>query len=302
MRLDRDWYTFEEGDGAMGDGEHDPFGGGYTGYEEKLKEEELAAKKIKRVSARQAAYNADADAWENDRLFTSGIGPGITRNLDFSADETDENRVHLLVHDVKPPFLDGKTIFSKQTEPVVSVRDATSDLAIFAKKGSALVKERRERREREKQSRKALEVGGTALGNLIGVKEELDEDTTGGAGADGESRSICYDYQLTAQCVVLCLINACLDLNSGDKGKEAEDDEQAHNKESKFASHLKASQASSAFSRSKTLKQQRQFLPAFACREALMKEIRENQGTSGIRTRHKVVQRKSSSINLSPQS
>ena len=50
--------------------------------------------------------------------------------------------------------------------------------------------------------------------------------------------------------------------------------------ESKFASHLKTQQSTSAFSRSRTLKEQREYLPAFACREDLMKTLRDNQGKS----------------------
>lgn len=54
-------------------------------------------------------------------------------------------------------------------------------------------------------------------------------------------------------------------------------------KESQFASHLKKTEGSSHFARTKSLKQQRQYLPAFACREGLMKQIRENQGAlSGL--------------------
>lgn len=42
---------------------------------------------------------------------------------------------------------------------------------------------------------------------------------------------------------------------------------------------MKASQAASAFSRSKTLKEQREFLPAFAVRDELLRVIRDNQVT-----------------------
>jgi pre-mRNA-splicing factor ATP-dependent RNA helicase DHX38/PRP16 len=48
--------------------------------------------------------------------------------------------------------------------------------------------------------------------------------------------------------------------------------------DSKFAEHLKASAGVSVFARSRTLKEQREYLPAFACREELMKVVRENQG------------------------
>jgi hypothetical protein len=50
--------------------------------------------------------------------------------------------------------------------------------------------------------------------------------------------------------------------------------------DSKFATHLKASTGVSSFARSRTLKEQREYLPAFACREDLMKVMRDNQGLS----------------------
>jgi HrpA-like RNA helicase len=64
------------------------------------------------------------------------------------------------------------------------------------------------------------------------------------------------------------------------KAKNEDEDERAHRKESQFATHLKASKGSSSFSRTKSLKEQRQYLPAFACREGLLQVIRENQGLS----------------------
>ena len=56
------------------------------------------------------------------------------------------------------------------------------------------------------------------------------------------------------------------------------DKEEDYKGESKFASHLKTAAGVSAFARTRTLKEQREYLPAFACREELMKVIRDNQG------------------------
>lgn len=50
--------------------------------------------------------------------------------------------------------------------------------------------------------------------------------------------------------------------------------------DSKFATHLKSSSGVSSFAKTRTLKEQREYLPAFACREELMKVLRENQGLS----------------------
>ena len=41
-------------------------------------------------------------------------------------------------------------VFTKQLEPINPVRDPTADMAIVARKGSRLVKEKREQQERAK--------------------------------------------------------------------------------------------------------------------------------------------------------
>lgn len=157
MKLDRAWYnTDEQG------GEADDAFGGYDDYD-KEKEAELirranggAAGPKKKVSARQAAFNAENELWEDNRLALSGV-TGQRRKLDFDTlDDDEETRVHLLVHDLKPPFLDGRLAFTKQLDPINPIKDPTSDLAVFAKKGSLLVMERRAQKEREKVSRRGL--------------------------------------------------------------------------------------------------------------------------------------------------
>jgi HrpA-like RNA helicase len=47
---------------------------------------------------------------------------------------------------------------------------------------------------------------------------------------------------------------------------------------SQFSSHLHKSEAQSVFAKTRTLKQQREYLPAFAVREELMSQIRDHQG------------------------
>lgn len=48
---------------------------------------------------------------------------------------------HVVCADTKPPFLDGRVVFTTQAEPVMPLKDPTSDMAIIAKKGSALMRE-----------------------------------------------------------------------------------------------------------------------------------------------------------------
>lgn len=103
-------------------------------------------------------------------MLTSGVATRRTIDLDF--EDESESSVHVMVHDLKPPFLDGRTVFTKQLEPINPVRDPTSDMAVFARKGSALVKEKREQAERAKAAAKLAALSGTQLGNIMGVKDE----------------------------------------------------------------------------------------------------------------------------------
>ncbi|KAF9513871.1 hypothetical protein BS47DRAFT_1295708 [Hydnum rufescens UP504] len=235
VKLDRDWYMGNEG-GVTGDEEYNPL----AQYDdlEAVKQAEIATKQVKRISARQAQYNADNDLWETNRMLTSGVAQRSQIDLDF--EDESESTVHVIVHDLKPPFLDGKTVFTKQLDPINPVREPTSDMAVFSKKGSKLVKEKREQAERQKAAAKLANIGGTALGNIMGVKDE-----------EGEAENAAHP--------------------------EPGDAEEDYKGDSKFASHLKAQASTSAHTRSLTLKEQREFLPAFACREDLMRTLRDNQ-------------------------
>lgn len=103
-------------------------------------------------------------------------------------DDEDESKVHLLVHNIVPPFLDGRIVFTKQPEPVVPVKDPTSDLATLARKGSLVVRKERERADAVK-GQKSLDVAGTTLGKVMGVKseEEKEKDDKAAKLAEGKA-------------------------------------------------------------------------------------------------------------------
>lgn len=170
-------------------------------------------------------------------MVQSGVLQAGDMDQDFEDDS--DSKIHVIYNDkIKPPFLDGTTPFTRQLEPVSAVRDPTSDMAVFSKKGSLLVRERRERQERERAAAKAASIAGTALGNLMGVKDEPD------LGEEGQQDDSGGNYKAGSQ----------------------------------FATHMKQSEGASEFSRTRTIKQQREYLPAFAVREELMRTIRDNQG------------------------
>ncbi|KAK4238251.1 P-loop containing nucleoside triphosphate hydrolase protein [Achaetomium macrosporum] len=239
--LDRDWYGGDDdlGGHTFGDETHNPFGDD-SGWAAQEREAALVEKKIgqlsRGMSARQIQKQKDVDAWETNRMLTSGVAQRRDMGQDFK-DDQEGTRVHLLVHDLRPPFLDGRTIFTRQLEPVPAVRDAQSDMAVFARKGSRVVRERRQQRERAKQAQAATNVAGTALGNIMGIKDD-DADSALPIATEGDSKA------------------------------------QSTNK---FSDHLKKSEGASSFSQSKTLREQREYLPAFAVREELLRVIRDNQ-------------------------
>lgn len=218
VRLDRDWYMGAEEGSLMGDEEHNPL----AQYEDLtlIKQVEIAKRPVvgsivysartritdniyKKISAKQAQYvsvtssfnhrrlsciqNADNDLWEANRMVTSGVATRKGVDLDF--EDESQSAVHVMVHNLKPPFLDGRTVFTKQLDPINPIRDPTSDMAVFAKKGSALVKEKREQAERAKAAAKLAALGGTALGNILGVKDEEAE-------AEGASPFLCALFSI----------------------------------------------------------------------------------------------------------
>ena len=231
-KLDRDWYGMDEGYDEV----HNPFSDVSDDYVHQ-KEEQQEQKRKKRISAKQKQIQKDNELWERNRMVTSGVVT-VTEN-DEDLDEIGEARVHLLVHNIVPPFLDGRYVFTKQPEAVVPVRDPTSDLAMAARKGSAVVRVYREQKERKKAQKKHWELAGTKIGDLLGVAAKPEEDA-GAVNAEGET-----DYK-TSQ---------------------------------RFAEHMQdtgTENATSDFAIKKTLQQQRQYLPAFAVRQQLLTIIREN--------------------------
>ncbi|XP_037932046.1 pre-mRNA-splicing factor ATP-dependent RNA helicase PRP16-like [Teleopsis dalmanni] len=231
-RLDREWYNIDEGY----DEENNPFYGANAEYFRK-REEIIEQKRTKRISAQQRQINKDNELWERNRMLTSGVVMSINVNEDF--DEEALERVHLLVHHIVPPFLDGRIVFTKQPEPVIPVKDPTSDMALIARKGSPLVRVYREQKERRKAQKKHWELGGTKLGNIMGIEKKVEEE---------------------------------------DEKFDNENDTADYRRDQKFAEHMREqdSRGKSDFARKKTIGEQRRFLPVFAVRQELLNIIREN--------------------------
>jgi pre-mRNA-splicing factor ATP-dependent RNA helicase DHX38/PRP16 len=213
----------------------------------KAREEEMEQKRRQqRFNPRKSALQDDQEAWEENRLLSSGAAVRSSVDLDSMNTEQEMSRVTLLVHQVKPPFLDGRVSFSTIREAVPTVKDASSDFAKMAREGSATLRYIRSNKEKTSHRQKFWELGGTKMGEAIGVKKE---ETDSGGDNGGESTN--------------------------------ENGEIDYKKSSGFAQHVKkkdneGNSAVSVFAKTKSIRQQRQYLPVFSVREELLNVIREN--------------------------
>jgi pre-mRNA-splicing factor ATP-dependent RNA helicase DHX38/PRP16 len=166
-------------------------------------------------------------------------------------DNEEEQRVTLIVHNLKPPFLDGRVRLSLQQDSVSTVKDLTSDFAQNARKGSVLLKDVREKREMMKMRKRFWELGGSRMGDAMGIAAPVEEEAVSAGGLVG-----------------------------GSKGDE-EDDNVDYKDGSSFAKHMKGkvNEAQSQFAKSKSMSEQREYLPVYAVRDELLNIVRENQIT-----------------------
>ena len=76
-------------------------------------------------------YQKEASRLLPLRTFTRAVPVQV--DTDFTND--DDVRAILIVHDTKPPFLDGRVSYTKQAQAVLPLRDPTSDMAVIARHG-----------------------------------------------------------------------------------------------------------------------------------------------------------------------
>lgn len=208
---------------------------------------------------RESVRNADQQMWELNRLRQSGLSAsamGLSRDDSIlqsiyqlpTADVDSDSAVHVLVRELKPPFLDGRITYTTQIEPVSVVKDATSDLAVLAKRGSAVLRQLREQEDRGKMRQRFWEVSGSTMGDLVGIaskektKEELQEEIEAAEAA-------------------------------------ADDNSKNYKKDSQFAklltSHMET--AVSEFAKTHTLAEQRRALPIYEVKDEFLSLLRDHQ-------------------------
>jgi pre-mRNA-splicing factor ATP-dependent RNA helicase DHX38/PRP16 len=181
--LDREWYDADEGGISSRTFDlHE-----YNVKEEhvfKAKEERYRQEQAKlglsssgRINPYKRMKNADQEAWEASRLKSMGLHDKSERDLVFNTD--DDEKVIVSVRKTLPPFLDGRTIYTKQQEPVSVVKDPTSDIAVLAKTGSAVVRNIKMEQDRTKMRDRFWEVAGTRLGDVLGMNSPVPQSGEG---------------------------------------------------------------------------------------------------------------------------
>jgi len=277
--FDRQFYLADDDEFLLGENENQTMGRFlYESSKTKQREEEMEKKRQESSSrgiippssihnhaqrlkdAKRSALQDDQEAWEASRLLSSGAAIRGNVDLDFSRAEEDATRVTLLVHQVKPPFLkNNASAFSTVKNAVPTVKDNTSDFAKMAREGSETLRRLRVKKEKNTMRNKFWKIGGSRMGEAVGVKE-----VEGGDGKGNEQ-------------------------DEKQQGKEEEEEnvqgEVDYKKTSGFASHLKQkqgggdedkSEAVSEFAREKSIRQQREYLPAFTVRDEMLNVVREN--------------------------
>jgi pre-mRNA-splicing factor ATP-dependent RNA helicase DHX38/PRP16 len=268
---DRDFYLGDEGQVAVTDDgdQSSKFIGNPLKFQQR--EEEMAKSrargdsKISGMSAKMSQLHADQEAWEDNRLIQSGVA--VLKEVQTHFEDEEDQRVQLIVHTLKPPFLDGRVTFSVIQSTVSVVKDPTADMAVNARNGSYILRDVREKREQMKMRKRFWELGGSKMGDTMGIAapEEKNEDGP--------------------KAVTIGKSNSDEQEDERKRGRphhtdDVEDDDHVDYKDgSSFAKHMKSikSEARSQFAQTKTLKQQREYLPVYMVRNELLDVIRENQ-------------------------
>lgn len=75
------------------------------------------------------SFFQDNDRWETNRMLTSGVVQRLEVDEDFEEDNA--AKVHLLVHNLVPPFLDGRIVFTKQVNNIQFMTESILETSLF---------------------------------------------------------------------------------------------------------------------------------------------------------------------------
>lgn len=252
-RIEREWYLGDEIDSAT---RSLPSGG--------IDDNAVVQRQAKRLSEKAAARHADARRWEKRQMGFGMYAARGQREADGPLEDEEGKRVTVLVKEVLPKFLQAEKNLLGDRLPTLNdsksvvvgdritmpVKDSTSDLAVMARQGSALVQEFREKRERGAKRTKYWELG-SAVGAKAKESAEQDAEREAkelipvkGSGGDDDWKK---------------------DMKFGDAMKRMQENTDASDAKVKTATVKK------------TVKEIRRSLPVFKVRDDLMRVIRDNQ-------------------------
>jgi pre-mRNA-splicing factor ATP-dependent RNA helicase DHX38/PRP16 len=268
----------------------------------RAREEAMARERSKgeakqpKMSAKKSALLADQNAWEENRLHTSGAGEALDRGLHVTEEE---EAVHLIVHNRRPPFLDardreraaaGGDSLTPADAALLSfgagvsvVRDPSSDIAALARRGSTLLRTAREKRDRARMRKKFWELGGTKMGDVVGVMAAATEASTDTTGGDSLAVETAFSAAASAKEAAEKRAAENASLQAAAAAPDADADTRARARLAASSAARAAAvapptaTAQSNFSRTKTLSAQRAFLPVTRVRAELVACLAANQ-------------------------
>ena len=255
---DRDWYDQEES-GVTDDFHFIHNIMGFSSKEiEKAKEEGFIDLKQKKLQLskplnKKKANLIDTNKWELNRMITSGVVDKSNYNYQlYDEDDDEENKLLIQVNDIKPKFLSGHIILSKQNQKIEIVKDPLSDISRMAKRGSNILRYIREKKEATKYQENQSEQNNGDINSINNINNGMN------------TKNIFQDLNL----------NKNLEI----EGLSPELSQTII--ESSYANMLKNKlEAVSEFAKTKTIKEQKESLPIFSVRDELLNIIRDNKVT-----------------------
>ena len=212
---------------------------------------------------------------------SSSGGGGRERERDEDGSESEEKQKKKLTFFVSSPSLSFRIRPNnkKKKQYRRPVKDPTSDLAVIARSGSRLVAEIRRKREAAQSRARFWEVAGSKMGAATGLtaaeREEEEAEAARRAAEEGEDDGSEEEEEEEEEEDE----GEGADGGGGNGERKRRKKKRAANKKDQFRSHMKSAKAQSRFAATRTIAQQRAFLPVAACRDELVATIRENQVT-----------------------
>lgn len=270
---------------CIDDETHNPFGSENMGYDEtreaRWKLNKLRGKNNGKMNSysrmKNTLRNEASDLWENNRMMSSGAIRNLNNFNDdlVSSDLNEENpELDISVNFRIPKFLqeDINELNSAKNIPDISkntnssilsnfltgslsavsnqnmispFKDPESDMAVYAKKGSFLVKENMQKSEKKKQARDTIESSkqDSKLGTLLNEKDSDKNESDEEYGADKRLKKL----------------NKFIDSMKDNESKENQEGN------------------SSSFVKNLTIEQQRKALPVYTVRDEFLRVVDENQ-------------------------